>query len=130
MPTPFPLIFRSFNMIFILYQTFHINKSVFSDNLYIFYNYSVLFFTKKASLLCFLQNKNASFLENILENILHNNLLRTLLCTDATTCTFILIDMCDVICNCNSAFWTVLFTELTSDTSNRTCVHNIFTLIA
>lgn len=58
-----------------------------------------------------------------------NDLLRTLLCTDTTAYALLLIDICHIVNDMYGIMLTVLLTKMTSDTSNRTCLHDIFTLV-
>ena len=60
---------------------------------------------------------------------LQNNFLRTFYCTCTTVFTFFVINVSNVILNCNSFELTCFFTHLTSDTSCCTCLHNSFTFI-
>ena len=58
-----------------------------------------------------------------------NNLLWTLFCTLATSGTFTLVNMSNIVLNCNSTKFALLYAHLTSNAANRTNLHNILALI-
>ena len=58
-----------------------------------------------------------------------NDLLRTLLCADTTAYALLLIDVCHIVNDMYGIMLTVLLTKMTSDTYNRPCLHDIFTLV-
>ena len=63
------------------------------------------------------------------KSFLQNNFLWTLLCTDTASDTLLLINVCHVVNDMNCILRAVLLTQMTSDTSNGTCLHDILALI-
>ena len=63
------------------------------------------------------------------KSFLQNNFLWTLLCTDTASDTLLLINVCHVVNDMNCILRAVLLTQMTSDTSYGTCLHDILALI-